>query len=188
MPGRSDARLELDVALRRAAAWRLSDDHALATDLARGVRERAATLGDRKSELSACIELGQNLLRTELGEGYSVVPTEADLDGAQEAFERSIAIAEALGDESLLAAATRELAVIGLSRLRAWVVAGMVTGEHPDWQCRLLAGEELGGILAELPVARSSTKPPACCNAPWRSTSGSVTAAGSCPRSSPWPS
>src|SRR5205823_10861816 len=79
--------LELEVTLRRAAALRLDGQHDRAAELATSVRARAAEAGDRKHELAACLELGQDLLRVAIGEGYAPTPTEADLDGAAEAYE-----------------------------------------------------------------------------------------------------
>src|SRR5213079_3123901 len=62
-----DERLEMDVQLRRAAAMRLSDEWDQAAELARGVRRRAGETQDRHTELAACLELGQALLRVPMG-------------------------------------------------------------------------------------------------------------------------
>ena len=43
------------------------------------VRARAIETGDAKAELAACLELGQDLLRVEIGDGYILASTEADL-------------------------------------------------------------------------------------------------------------
>src|SRR5439155_8383546 len=61
-----DESLELEVLLRRAAAFRLSKDNEQAAALARRVRLLAEERKDAKSELAACLELGQDLLRVEL--------------------------------------------------------------------------------------------------------------------------
>ena len=63
--------LEHDVQLRRAAALREDGHFDAAADIARKVRAAAAAANDVADELSACLELGQDLLRTPLGEGYS---------------------------------------------------------------------------------------------------------------------
>ena len=149
----ADAHLELDVRLRRAAAFRLAHDEDGAAEISRQVRESASSHGDEIAELAACLELGQDLLRTELGAGYVQAPSEADLDGAKEAYQRAMALAERLHDESMLAAANRELGIIVLSHLRAWFVKGIEAGEHIAIVRRVAAGERLGEILPSLPVA-----------------------------------
>ena len=58
-----------------------------AIDLARTVRKRAAEKDDKPTELAACLELGQDLMRSALGESFAVTPFEADLDGAEEAYK-----------------------------------------------------------------------------------------------------
>ncbi len=147
-----DTRLELDVLLRRAAALRLSDDHDVATSLARRVRDRAAELSDHEVELAACMELGQDLLRTELGEGSTLAPTDSDLDGAEEAFRRAVELAETLGDERALADATRELGVIAFSRVRLWFVEVVEAGQHIEVLKNLTAGVRLEEMLPGLPI------------------------------------
>ena len=117
-----DSHLELDVMLRRAAALRLSGDHDRAAELAIHIRERAAEKKDMRGELAACLELGQNLLRTEIGESYAPASSEVDLDGASDTFVRAIQLAEGLDDEAGVAAASRELGIIASSRLHAWFI------------------------------------------------------------------
>jgi hypothetical protein len=148
-----DTKLEMEVMLRRAAALRLSRDHDGAAELAQGIRLRAAESGDDGMELTACLELGQNLLRSELGEGYVPASSEVDLDGAAEAFERAVTLAEQAGDDSKLAAATRELGVIGVARLRAWFVEKIQSGEAAEFQRRIAAGERLEDMLPTMSVA-----------------------------------
>jgi DNA-binding NarL/FixJ family response regulator/tetratricopeptide (TPR) repeat protein len=148
-----DSHLELEVMLRRSAALRLSQEHDRAADLTHRVRELAVERGDSNAELAACLELGQALLRTELGEGYVQAPSEADIDGAGEAFERAAVLAEEVGDDPRLAAAVRELGIIGISRVRAWVVARTQAGEHVQLLWRIAAGERLEDILPTLPIA-----------------------------------
>ncbi len=144
--------LELEVMLRRAAALRLDDEHDRAAQLATAVRDRAAEQGDRMQELAACMELGQDLLRMAIGEGYTPATSEADLDGAAKAYERAVALAEDLGDDAGLAASLRELGAIGLARMRAWFLDWMRTGGHLAILERVAAGEALDRMLPELPV------------------------------------
>jgi DNA-binding NarL/FixJ family response regulator len=148
-----DSHLELEVMLRRSAALRLSLELDRAAELAQRVGKLAAERGDAEAELAACLELGQALLRTELGEGYVVTPTEADFDGAAAAYARAAALAEQLDDESSLAAASRELGVIDVSRIRAWFVTMAMAGEHIEILWRLAAGERLEDIGPTLPIA-----------------------------------
>jgi DNA-binding CsgD family transcriptional regulator len=148
-----DVELELDIMLRRAAAHRLSEEHDAAAVLAGQVRSRAAELRYQALELAAALELGQDLLRSELGEGYAQAPSEADLDGAGEAFGRAVELAQQLGDERALAAATRELGVIETSHVRIWFVEAIKRGEHLELLARVAAGEQTSDILPTLPVA-----------------------------------
>src|SRR4051794_2319175 len=78
-----DPGIERDVQLRRAAALREEGRFDAAIDIARNIAAKAAAAGDLADELSACLELGQDLLRSPLGEGYTPTPHEADLDGAE---------------------------------------------------------------------------------------------------------
>ncbi|HET9250092.1 MAG TPA: AAA family ATPase, partial [Actinomycetota bacterium] len=146
-----DTQLELDVRLRRAAAYRMQDEDEPAATLAREVRELAAAEGNRPMELAACLELGQVLLRSPLGEGYSPSPSDADFDGADEAYRRAAELARDLGDDAGLAAALREIGVVHLGRIRAWFVDRIVAGEHVPFARRVAAGEALNDMIAELP-------------------------------------
>jgi DNA-binding NarL/FixJ family response regulator len=148
-----DTTLELEVMLRRAAALRLSAEHDRAADLARRVRQLAVERNETASELDACLELGQDLLRADLGEGYSQTPLEADIEGASEAFECAAELARRLDDKSKLAAALRELGILEVSRLRAWYVERIRSGEHAELLDRLAGGERLQEIMETLPVA-----------------------------------
>jgi DNA-binding CsgD family transcriptional regulator/tetratricopeptide (TPR) repeat protein len=148
-----DSRLEMEVSLRRAAAFRLSRDHQRAAEIARAVREAAAERGDRQTELAAWLELGQDLLRADLGEGYAQTPLEADIEGAAAAYEAAAGLARDLGDERSLAAATRELGIIAVSRVRAWFVAWTMSGEIAELERRVASGEKLDQILPTLPIA-----------------------------------
>jgi DNA-binding NarL/FixJ family response regulator len=147
-----DQALEFDVQLRRAAALRADGRFDAAADIARKVRDKAAN-GDVADELSACLELGQDLLRSPLGEGYTPTPHESDLDGAEEAFERAAVLAEESGSEIAQAVVLRELGVIGLARVRAWFVELYQRGEHIPFVMRIADGETIEQISRELPIA-----------------------------------
>jgi len=148
-----DAGLESDVQLRRAAALRAGHDEDAAADLARRVRDRAATAGDKASELRANLELGQALSKTELGDSMGGVTFEDDLAGAEEAFRRAVTLAEELGDERMLAASLREVAALVIARLRTMFVHDVIeTGQWLELARRLQQGEALGAIVAGLPL------------------------------------
>ena len=127
-----DPALELEVMLRRSAAFRLLEDHERAAELARRVRARAAAAGDRGAELAACLELGQALLGSPIGEAFVPVQSEIDAAGAGEAFERAVILATEVGDEASLAAATRELGVIDMARVRAALLPVLESGDVPE--------------------------------------------------------
>ncbi|MGH3082769.1 MAG: AAA family ATPase [Gaiellaceae bacterium] len=147
-----DSHLELDVKLRRAAALRVSEDEDHAAELARSVREIANARGDRAAELAACLELGQDLLRSPLGESFSA-PSEVDLDAAAEAFGRACELAEELGDVAAQAAALRELGVTSIARVREWYMQQVESGEVATIMARVAAGETPYEILADTPAA-----------------------------------
>lgn len=148
-----DSQLELDVQLRRAAALRVSEEFERATEIAGRTRELAASRGDKRSELAACLELGQDLLRVTLGEAFTVSPHDADLDGAEEAYTRAANLAEELNDDAMMAATTRELGVIDMSRVRAWFIDRIQAGEHYPLAARSAAGEPLAQIIEDTPAA-----------------------------------
>ena len=147
-----DSHLELDVKLRRAAALRVSEEEDQAAELALSVREAARERGDRAAELAACLELGQDLLRSPLGESFSA-PSEVDLDGAAEAYGRACELAEELEDHAALAAALRELGVISITRVREWYMERVQTGEVVAIMARVAAGDTPAEILADTPIA-----------------------------------
>jgi DNA-binding NarL/FixJ family response regulator len=149
-----DTHLELDVNLRRAAALRVAEEEDQAAALAVSVRETARERGDRVAELKACLELGQALLRSPLGESFSA-PGDVDLDGAALAYERARELAEELGDTPSLAAALRELGVISITRVREWYMERVQTGEVVAIMGRVAAGETPAQIIAGTPVAHS---------------------------------
>lgn len=148
-----DSHLELDVRLRRAAALRVAEEEDRAAQLAREVRELAASRGDREAELAACLELGQDLLHATAGEAYVPTEREVDLDGAEEAFRRAADLARELGDDAALATALRETGVVMIGRVRAWFIEQIQAGGHLPIEWRVGAGEALEDIVQELPVA-----------------------------------
>jgi DNA-binding NarL/FixJ family response regulator len=154
----SDLHLELAIMLRRAAAFRLSEEEDRAAALTRRVRDLAAERGDRRAELEACLELGQDLLRSAVGEGFVPTTSEADLDGAEEAYQRAVALAMELGDEASVAGASRELGTISVGRIRAWFVTKVQAGEHVELLQRVAGGESIDDILPTLPVAPIATE------------------------------
>ena len=147
-----DSHLELDVKLRRAAALRVSGEEERAAELAKSVRSIAAERGDRRAELTACLELGQDLLRSPLGESFGA-PREVDLAGAEEAYERACELAQELRDVAAHAAAVRELGVVSISRARNWYVERVERGEVGPIMARIAAGEKPADVLSELPLA-----------------------------------
>ena len=148
-----DSALELDVRLRRAAALRTSEEEDRAASLAREVRDLARSRSDTTTELAACIELGQDLLRSSAGEGFVPPAREVDLDAAEEAYRRAAELAREAHDDASLATALRELGVIQLGRIRAWFVERVQAGEHLAFVERVAAGEAIEDLLPELPIA-----------------------------------
>ena len=148
-----DSHLELDVRLRRAASLRVAEEEDRAAQLAREVRELATSRGDLQAELAACMELGQDLLRTAVGEAFVPPAREVDLDGAEEAYRRAAALARELVDDAVLAAALREIGIVLIGRMRAWFVEQVQVGAHMPIMQRVAAGETLESMLPELPIA-----------------------------------
>ena len=147
-----DSHLELDVKLRRASALRVSGEEDQAAELARSVRSAAAEREDRVAELAACLELGQDLLKSPVGESFSA-PGDVDLDGAEEAYRRACELAQELEDVPALAAAVRELGVISIARAREWYIERFERGEIGEIMGRIAAGEKPMDILPGLPIA-----------------------------------
>jgi DNA-binding CsgD family transcriptional regulator/tetratricopeptide (TPR) repeat protein len=141
------------VTLRRSAALRLSQQEDRAAELATRVRTLAVERGDRAAELAACVALGQAVLHAGLGEGFTPSAAEVDLDAAEEAYMRAAALAEELGDVPMLAAATRELGVVDLGRVRGWFVDQMMVGAHVPVMERVASGEAIEDLVEELPIA-----------------------------------
>ena len=148
-----DPAIELDVQLRRASALRASHDHDAAAELARRVRERAADRGDAALELRATLEQGQALLRSPLGESFGGTTAEGDMDGADEAYRRAIALAEGLGDERSLAAALREIGMLDFARGRAWFADEVVSGRAAEVLALFPLGGEFMDQIMATPVA-----------------------------------
>ena len=73
--------------------------------------------GDRSLELSACLELGQAITKSPIGEGY-ITAVEVDVDAAEDAYERALGIAREIGARSEEADALRELAMIEAGRVK----------------------------------------------------------------------
>lgn len=113
-----DTALELEVTVRRASAARLVGEYEQAADLAVQALQVAGERHDDRMALKAELELGQARMRSSLGESFLPPPTEVDLDGAAEAFERAATLATRLADQASLAAAQRELGVVENGRAR----------------------------------------------------------------------
>ncbi len=148
-----DTRLGIDVRLRRAAAMRSAEEYERAAELAREVRDLAVERGDREGELAACMELGQDLMHASAGESFTPAAKEVDLDACDEAFRRAMELAHELGDVAAEAAATREVGVVQLGRVRAWFIEQLELGLHLPMVQRVAAGEVLEDIMPELPIA-----------------------------------
>jgi DNA-binding NarL/FixJ family response regulator len=144
---------QLDALLRRAAALRGDRRFEAAADVARRARTKATAAGDLEGELRACLELGQDLLRTTLGEGYTPSALESDLDAGEEAYGRAAAIAEQTGNDSSLAMALRELGVIKLARIREWFVERVKAGDHIPMLQAIAAGVSIEELEKTLPIA-----------------------------------
>jgi DNA-binding NarL/FixJ family response regulator len=147
-----DPRLEYDVQLRRSAALRMAHDDDAAAELAQRVRRRTAETGDQRAELKANLELGQALTHSALGDAYSALTSEADLDGAEEAYRQAVSLAHELGDERNQAAAMRELGIINLSRGRDWFAGEVAAGRFPELAQMVMTGEPIDAIIARLPI------------------------------------
>ncbi len=109
--------LDAEVRLRRASAARASEDFDLAAELAQAVCVSAEDSGDRSLELSACLELGQAITKSPIGEGY-ITTVEVDVEAAEDAYQRALGIAREIGARSQEADALRELAMIAAGRVK----------------------------------------------------------------------
>ena len=119
--------LESEVRLRRASASRAIEDFDAAVELATTVRETAVEVGDLDLELRACLELGQALARSAIGEAYWPL-TEIDLDPPEDAYARALELARETGSRAAEATALRELAVIAGGRTRQTALAAAEEG------------------------------------------------------------
>ena len=143
----ADPSVALEVKLRRASAALMAEDFDMAAEIAGEVRAAAQAAGDPEAELNACLELGQAITHSPLGEGFWPL-VEVDLDAAAEPFTRALALARELGDRSKEAAALRELAVLEAGRAKNSVVADMMEGAdftdvRGEVSTRLEKGKEL---------------------------------------------
>lgn len=120
----------MDVKLRRASARRALGDFEAAAETASQVRSAAAAAGERGIELEACLEMGQALARSPLGEAYWPL-IEVDLEAAAEPFRRALQLARELGDKSLQAAALRELGVLESGRVKLRIMSDVKSGSAP---------------------------------------------------------
>jgi tetratricopeptide (TPR) repeat protein len=119
--------LDAEVRLRKASAARANQDFELAADLALGVCQGAEASNDRSLELAACLELGQARTKAPIGEGYYPLDG-VDLDSAESAYQRALAIARDIGDRAGEADSLRELAVIELGRVNQAATAAVDGG------------------------------------------------------------
>lgn len=119
--------LESEVRLRRASASRAIEDFDTAIELATTVRETAVELGDLDLEFGACLELGQALTRSAIGEAYWPL-NEIDLDLPQDAYARALELARETGSRAAEATALRELAVIAAGRGKQTALAAAQEG------------------------------------------------------------
>ncbi|HEU4673255.1 MAG TPA: AAA family ATPase [Candidatus Limnocylindrales bacterium] len=147
-----DPEIELDVQLRRASALRMSHDEDGAAELARRVRSRAAEQGNTALELRATLELGQALLRSQLGESFGGAAVEIDLDAAEEAYRRAIELATERHDERTLAAALREIGMIDFARGRGWFAGEVVAGRADELVAAMTSGTDFEPLLMATPI------------------------------------
>ncbi len=181
-----DSHLELDVRLRRAAALRGAEEEDRAAELARQVRELAASRGDRKAELAACMELGQDLLRITAGEGF-IPPAARSTSTARRrrtdgpsSSRRSSATTEAARPPFGKSASCSRAGCGRGSSTQSWpaTTSRSRSAWRPARSSRI--------CCRSCRSRRSSTRPPASSNKPWSSSSTSVTGEAPCRRSSRW--
>jgi tetratricopeptide (TPR) repeat protein len=109
----------------------------------------AETSGNRSLELSACLELGQAITRSPIGEGY-VTAVEVDVEAAADAYRRALDIARELGARAEEADALRELAMIEAGRAKLMAI-GLEEGGNSKLEILMQAPELFAGTkeLAE---------------------------------------
>jgi tetratricopeptide (TPR) repeat protein len=139
----SDPGLDAEVRLRRASAARANEDFDLAAELAEGVCTVAETSGNRSLELSACLELGQAITRSPIGEGY-ITAVEIDVDAAADAYRRALHIAREIGARAEEADALRELAMIESGRAKLAAI-GLEEGGNSKLEILMQAPELFAG-------------------------------------------
>ena len=138
--------LEAEVKLRKASAARAGEDFDLAAELARFVRSAAEAAGDKELELSACLELGQALSRSPIGEAY-IAAIEIDVDEAEEPYNRALDIAREIGARSAEADSLRELSVLEAGRVKR-IAVGLQESGVPDIMILMQAPELFAGVKA----------------------------------------
>ena len=138
--------LDAELKLRKASVARVAEDFELAAELARSVRSAAEAAGDRALELAACLELGQALSHSPIGEAY-MAPVEVDVDEAEEPFNRALEIAREIGSRSTEADALRELSVLEAGRVKRAAIELQEAGV-PDIAIVMQAPELFAGVKA----------------------------------------
>ena len=127
----SDPAVDMEIRLRRAAAARAAGDFDEAEEIARRVQSMAEDSGAARMEMDACLELGQALIRSPLGEAYFPL-VEIDTESASRPFARALELSRDLGDRSAEAAALRELAVLEAGRAKHELMADARQGATVD--------------------------------------------------------
>jgi DNA-binding CsgD family transcriptional regulator len=153
-----DAGLELEVQLRRVAAFRGSGDNETAAQLARRLRSRATERGDKPMELRATLELGQAAMASAIGESFGSPASEVDRPTGDEAYSHALELAKDLGDERNEAAVLREIAMIELSKAREWFGEQVRAGQAIEFLQALNSGVNLAEVLPTLPIAENIGK------------------------------
>ncbi|HET9258854.1 MAG TPA: AAA family ATPase [Acidimicrobiia bacterium] len=142
----STPELDAEVKLRKASAARTAEEFELAAELARSVRAAAVANGDKDMELSACLELGQALSRSPIGEAY-MPPVEIDIDEAEEPYNRALELARDIGARSAEATALRELSVLEAGKVKHEAMKLQDAGV-PDVVIVMQAPELFAGVKA----------------------------------------
>ena len=118
----NDEGLELEANLRRAAATRQMGDGPQAAEIARDAIGKAEARGDDHALLRANLELGQALLGSELGDGYSPPAGDGvDINGAEETYAKAWELAKKLDDLPMMAAVRREQGVVVIGQVRKFM-------------------------------------------------------------------
>jgi tetratricopeptide (TPR) repeat protein len=144
--GLSSPALEAEVRLRKSSAARTAEDFDLAAELARSVRAAAAEAGDKELELAACLELGQALSRSPIGEAFMPF-VEVNVDEAEEPYNRALDLAREIGARLAEAHALRELAYLEAGRVKRAAMEMSAAGT-PDIFILMQAPELFAGTKA----------------------------------------